>query len=48
MSREVANNGGRKTYRAVAADRRAAECARRPEQRNRTAARSWSPRSKSG
>jgi IS30 family transposase len=33
VSREVANNGGRRAYRAVAAHRRAAECARRPKQR---------------
>ena len=31
VSREVANNGGRRAYRAVAAHRRAAECARRPK-----------------
>jgi len=31
VSREVANNGGRTAYRAVAAHRRAAECARRPK-----------------
>ena len=31
VSREVAKNGGRKTYRAVGAHRRAAECARRPK-----------------
>jgi len=33
VSREVANNGGRRAYRAVAAHRRAAECARRPKRR---------------
>jgi len=32
VSREVAHNGGRRAYRAVAAHRRAAECARRPKQ----------------
>ena len=31
VSREVTNNGGRRAYRAVAAHRRAAECARRPK-----------------
>ena len=35
VSREVANNGGRRAYRAVAAHRRAAECARRPKRRKR-------------
>jgi transposase, IS30 family len=33
VSREVANNGGRETYRAFAAHRRAAICARRPKSR---------------
>src|ERR1019366_1011495 len=32
VSREVTNNRGRTAYRAVAAHRRAAECARRPKQ----------------
>ena len=33
VSREVANNGGRRAYRAVAVHRRAAQCARRPKRR---------------